>query len=68
MLHHEVIKTWEAPTPEFRSQITKRSWIKLRLKDRIEKFNIKNCFLTLKGHKSDFRTKPECKLINPSKT
>ena len=41
---------------------------KLKLTDRIEKFYIKNCFITLNYHESDFRIKPECRLINPSKT
>ena len=35
---------------------------KLKVVDRIEKFNIKNCFITLKDHNNLV-----CRLINPSK-
>ena len=34
----------------------------------MEKYNTKNCFITIKDHKSDFKTNPECRLINPAKT
>ena len=39
----------------------------LEVDDRIEKFNIKNCFITLKDNKSDFHSNPTCRLINSSK-
>ena len=41
---------------------------KLGIVDRVEKYNTKNCFITIKDHKSDFKTNPECRLINPAKT
>ena len=34
----------------------------------MEKYNTKNCFITIKDHKRDFKTNPECRLINPAKT
>ena len=41
---------------------------KLSIVDRVEKYNIKNCFITIKDHKSDFTENPERRLINPAKT
>ena len=41
---------------------------RLGIVDRGEKYNTKNCFITIKDHKSDFKTNPECRLINPAKT
>ena len=41
---------------------------KLGIVDRVEKYNTKNCFITIKDHKSNFKTNPECRLINPAKT
>ena len=40
----------------------------LRIEDRTTKFSRQDAFLTLKDHKSDFRTKPSVRLINPAKT
>ena len=41
---------------------------KLGIVDRREKYNTKNCFITINDHKRDFKTNPECRLINPAKT
>ena len=41
---------------------------KLGIVDRVEKYNTKNCFITIKDHKSGFKTNPECRLISPAKT
>ena len=38
---------------------------KLKIEDQIEKLNIKNCFITLKNHKSDFCSNLACTLIPP---
>ena len=40
----------------------------IKRRDKIEKFNMKNCFINLKDHEVDFQNKPVCRLINPSKT
>ena len=40
---------------------------KLKVEGRIEKYDIKRCFIKLKDHKSDFQINPTCSLINPSK-
>ena len=34
----------------------------------MEKYNTKNCFITINSNKSDYKTNPECRLINPAKT
>ena len=40
---------------------------RLGIVDRVEKYNTKNCFITIKDQKSDLKTNPECRLINPAK-
>ena len=39
----------------------------LDLVDRVQAFTEKNCFITLKDHKDNFKTNPKCRLINPAK-
>ena len=39
----------------------------LKLSDRIEKLAEAPAYITLKDHKENFRSKPPCRLINPSK-
>ena len=41
---------------------------KLKVAARIEKYNIKKCFIAHKDHKSDFQSNPTCRLINPSES
>ena len=40
----------------------------LELKDRIEKMQESQCYITVKDHKEDFPYKISCRLINPSKS
>ena len=71
MLHKEVITHHKKAPPSSEAALNKEAELlayKLKVEDRIEKFNIKNCFITLKDHKSDFQRNPACRLINPSKT
>ena len=39
----------------------------LKLSDRIERLAEEPAYITLKDHKENFRSKPSCRLINPSK-
>ena len=41
---------------------------KFKVEDRIEKYNIKRCFITLKDHKSVFQSNPTCRIISLSKS
>ena len=41
---------------------------KLELDDCIECLATTQAFITMKDHKEDFRSKPKCRLINPSKS
>lgn len=41
---------------------------KLQLDDRIEHMGKRQAFITLKDHKEDFRSKPACRLLNPTKS
>lgn len=71
MLHKEVINYYKKAPPNLEVDENKETNLlasKLKTKDRIEKFNIKNSFITLKNHKSHICSNPACRLINPTKT
>ncbi len=71
LLHKEVIKHYKKVTPNLETDLNKEVELlasKLKIDDKIEKFNIKNCFIILKDHKRDFPCNPACSLINPFKT
>ena len=71
MLHKEVITHYKKALQSLEADLNEEAELlayKLKVEDRIEKFNIKNCFITLKDHKGDFQSNPTRKLINPSKT
>ena len=40
----------------------------LELADRIEKYSETPCYVSIKDHKSNFKTDPKCRLINPAKS
>ena len=42
--------------------------LRLELEERIQQFNEKDCFITLKDHKSNFQNNPKCRLLNPAKS
>ena len=46
----------------------KRIATRLKLADRINRTAENEAFITLKDHKPNFRNKPTCRLINPSKS
>ena len=71
MLHKEVIKLYQKAQLNLENDLNKEVEIlasKLKVESRIEKYNIKRCFLTFKHHKSDFQIKPTCRLINSFKS
>ena len=41
---------------------------KLELNDRVHRSAQRDCFVTLKDHKPGFRSNPQCRLLNPSKS
>ena len=47
---------------------TKTIASELKLDDRIEQFNQREAFVTLKDHKANFQNDPKCRLINPAKS
>ena len=56
MLDKEVIKHHEKAPPSLEADLNKEAELsayKLKVEDRIKKFNIKICFITLKDHKGD---------------
>ena len=71
IFHKEDIKYYELAPPSLEADLNKDAELlahKLKVEDRIEKSNIKNCFITLQVHKADFQNNPTSRLINPSKT
>ena len=40
---------------------------KLEIEDRVFKTMERECFITIKDHKNDFRNNPKCRLINTTK-
>ena len=41
---------------------------KLELEDRVHRSAQRDCFATLKDHKPGFRSNPQCRLLNPTKS
>ena len=71
MMFKEVVKNYKKAPPYLEKELNNEAKMlahRLGIVDRVEKYNTKNCFITIKDHKSDFKTNPECRLINPSKT
>ena len=71
MMFKEVVKHNRKAPPDLEKELNSEAKMlayKLGIVDRMEKYNTKNCFITIKNHKSDFKTNPECRLINPAKT
>ena len=71
MIFKEVVKNYKKAPPDLEKELNNEAKMlahRLGIVDRVEKYNTKNCFITIKDHKSDFKTNPECRLINPAKT
>ena len=71
MMFKEVVKNYKKAPPDLEKELNSEAKMlahRLGFVDRVEKYNTKNCFITIKDHKSDFKTNPECRLINPAKT
>ena len=71
MMFKEVVKNYKKVPPDLEKELKSEAKMlahRLGIVDRVEKYNTKNCFITIKDHKSDFKTNPECRLINPAKT
>ena len=71
MMFKERVKHYRKAPPDLEKELNSEAKMlaqRLSIVDRVEKYNAKNCFITIKDHKSDFKTNPECRLINPAKT
>ena len=71
MMFNEVVKNYKKAPPDLEKELNSEAKMlahRLGIVDRVEKYNTKNCFITIKDHKSDFKTNSECRLINPVKT
>ena len=70
MMFKEVVKHNRKAPPDLEKELNSEAKMlahRLGIVDRVEKYNTKNCFTTIKDHKSDFKTNPKCRLINPAK-
>ena len=71
MMFKEVVKNYKKAPPDLEKELNSEAKMlahSLGIVDRVEKYNTKNCFITIKDSKMDFKTNPECRLINPAKT
>ena len=71
MMFKWVVKNYKKAPPDLEKKLNSEAKMlahRLGIVDRVEKYNTENCFITIKDHKSDFKTNPECRLINPAKT
>ena len=71
MMFKVVVKHYRKAPPDLEKELNSEAKMlahRLGIVDRVEKYNTENCFITIKDHKSDFKTNPECRLINPAKT
>ena len=70
LLKENVTKTYKKAPEKLQKSINleaKSIATNLKLSDRIEKLAEAPAYITLKDHKENFRSKPSCQLINPSK-
>ena len=70
LLKENVTKTYKKAPEKLQKSINleaKSIATNLKLSDRIEKLAEAPAYITLKDHKENFRSKPSCRLINPSK-
>ena len=71
LLKDEITKFYKKAQPDTESKINNEALeiaSKLKLANRINKFDKKEAFITLKDTKDDFVNKPKCRLLNPTKT
>ena len=71
LLTENITKDYEKTSNDAVKQTSKEAKAiaeNLELADRIEVQSTKPAYVTLKDHKSDFMSKPKCRLINPAKT
>ena len=69
MMFKKVVKNYKKAPPDLEKELNSEAKMlahRLLIVDRVEKYNTKNCFITIKDHKMDFKTNPECRLINPA--
>lgn len=45
---------------------SKKIMDKLKISDRVSKLTKKDCYITIKDHKSDFEANPTTRIINPT--
>ena len=70
LLMENITKTYKKAPPRLNNSINleaKSIATNMKIADRVECLAKKPAYITLKDHKENFRSKPTCRLINPSK-
>ena len=70
LLQDNITKSYKKSNATLINNINKEAktiTAELILDDRIEQVNQREAFVTLKGHKVNFKNKPKCRIINPTK-
>ena len=71
LLQDNITKSYKKSNVSVINNINKEAKViaaELKLDDRIEQFNQREAFVTLKDHKVNFQNDPKCRLINPAKS
>ena len=71
LLQDDITKSYKKSNVTLINNINKEAKAiaaELKLDDRIEQFNQREVFVTLKDHKLNFQNDPKCRLINPAKS
>ena len=71
ILHDNITKNYKKDTKNLPKTITneaKKIAKKFKVHDKVDTMAKRQCFFTIKDHKSDFRTNPKYRLLNPTKS
>ena len=71
LLQDNITKSYKKSNVSLIKNINKEAKViaaELKLDGRIEQFNQRKAFVTLKDHKVNFQSDPKCRLINPAKS
>ena len=69
--NHSITKSYKKTNTTAINNINKEAKFiaeRLHLDDRVEQFNQREAFVTLKDHKENFQNNPKCRLLNSAKS
>ena len=71
MIKKSITSDYKKTTDQAKNDVDKTSTAiaqSLQLAERVEQYQTSPAYVLLKDHKTNFRSNPECRLINPAKT